>query len=535
MDRPSQPETAPTPSEDEAATPESPASQEEPITPPTESAQPSEPDQPTVPALGTPLPPFVDPDRTPAYGTRIPRPPRPADPLAAAVGNASLLGIGYVLLGRKGLAVANILVTALLVGLLVSVAPTLWFEVLVVVWWVAVIAHGWVLARPRPRLQPTRTHRLVALGAALPVLLAFGLLRFDAAGIDRDVADARAAGDCERALTATSELWFGHRVADAPMDERADDTVQACDRLGTAAKKLDTALAGDTGALAAGFDGLAGVLADLPGHEPMVASTVDEFVGELPVADPCRTMAITDWLREKNPRGNVFRPSADVVPEIAPTAIVDCADTFMAKSDWQTARQRYQHLLDEYPDHDLAPEAQNGVVKATQAIELANVRSLLTTSGDVQPAYCTSPAPYSGAKPYVPNAPNRALLYGNAAHTGKIPAAWLAKDAADAVVVICAGESRYGTPVQTCPYESEIGIYGYTDVTFKKIAIPLRVFEVRTGKLVADFTVQIGGASCPAVLEYTSYSYVDFGPPSEVYVTASVNDVRAAFRPLLVK
>jgi hypothetical protein len=101
--------------------------------------------------------------------------------------------------------------------------------------------------------------------------------------------------------------------------------------------------------------------------------------------------------------------------------------------------------------------------------------------------------------------------------------------------VVCAGETEYGTPVQTCPYEAgSLSLLDYTDVTFHKIAIPLRVFEVRTGKLVASFKLEIGGASCPAVLEYTSYSYTDFGPPSQVYVAASVTDVQGAFRPMLI-
>ncbi|MFC4858123.1 tetratricopeptide repeat protein [Actinophytocola glycyrrhizae] len=478
---------------------------------------------------------FYDPDVTPAYGTRVPRPQTPADPLAVAVGNASLLGIGYFLLGRKVLGVAAVLVTVALLFVLLSVTPTLWFEFVVVAWWVAVVGHGWALARRRPRPRPVRTQRVTAFAVALPVLLAFGLLRFDAARIEDDITAARAGGDCEAALAATGSFWFGHDLADAPLTERAGATVRACDQLRTAGRVLDSSLEGDTGALAAGFGDLTDVLTGLPGHEEMVRSTVDGFVRALPVDDPCDTSAITDWLRKKKP-GGALSAASEVVPQVAPSALVECADAFMATSDWDVAKLRYQQLLDEYPDHELAPKARAGVTKATQAIELANVRALLTTSGGSVPAYCATPAAYSAAKPYVPNAPNRALVYGNEAHTGKIPPAWRAKDAADAVVVICAGETEYGTPVQTCPYEagSSLSPYGYTDVTFHKIAIPLRVFEVRTGKLVAQFKLEIGGASCPAVLEYRTSSYVDLGPPSQVYVTASITDVQGAFRPMLV-
>ena len=480
---------------------------------------------------------FYDPDATPSYGTRLPKPPKPpkpADPLAVAVGNASLLGIGYFLLGAKVLGVVAALVTVVLLFVLVSVSPTLWFEFVIVAWWVTVIAHGWVLARSRPRPNPVRTQRFVALGAAIPVLLAFGLLRFDAAGIEQDTTAARADGDCAAALAATGKLWVGHELANAPLTVRADDTVRACDQLRTAGQELDTALDGDTDALAAGFDDLQGVLDDLPGHEEMVRSTMDRFLGALPVDDPCDTKAVTDWLGKEKPRGQLA-DATKIVPRLAPDAIVGCADFFMEKSDWQSARQRYQQLLDQYPDHELAPKAQAGVTKATQAIELNNVRTLLTPAAGSTPAYCDKPAPYSAAKPYVPGRPNRALVFGNDAHTGKIPPGWKATDAADAVVVICAGETEYGAPVQTCPYEGGAdSIFGYVDVTFHKIAIPLRVIEVRTGKVVASFKLEIGGASCPAILEYRSSSYADFGPPSQVYVAASITDVQGAFRPLLV-
>ncbi|GAB1513901.1 hypothetical protein [Actinophytocola sp. KF-1] len=475
---------------------------------------------------------YVDPDATPPYGIALPTARKAAEPFAAAAGNASLLGVGYFLLGRVVLGVTALLGSLLLLVLHLTAWPTLWFSFVVVGWWGLGVVHGYLLARTHPRARPATRQWVVALAAALPVLLAFGLLRFDAAGIGQDVAAGRADGDCAAALAATDRLWFGNRLADVPLAERADDTVAACDRLRTAGEELDTGLAGDTGALADGFARLDGVLTDLPGHEEMVRSTVRRFVDGLPTDDPCRTTAVTDWLTDEKP-GGVLRAASDVVPGVAPAAIVACADGFMTASDWQRGRTYYQQLLDEYPDHELAAKAQQGVVKATRAIELANVRSLLTTTGDAQPAYCSTPAPYSGAKPYVPGKPNRSLVYGNAAHTGKIPAGWRAKDAADAVVVICAGETEYGAAVATCPYEADT-IAGYVDVTFRKIAIPLKLFEVRTGKLVAQFTLQINGASCPAVLKYTSYSYVDFGPPSEVYVTASVNDVRAAFRPLLV-
>jgi len=103
----------------------------------------------------------------------------------------------------------------------------------------------------------------------------------------------------------------------------------------------------------------------------------------------------------------------------------------------------------------------------------------------------------------------------------------------NAVLVICAGDSDYGTAVQTCDYESKFSVYGYEAVTFHKIAIPIRAYELRTGRLVANTKVQISGSSCPSTLEYTTYLSFDSGPPSEVYVTPHASNVRAAFDSLI--
>ncbi|MCG0287058.1 hypothetical protein [Streptomyces sp. PSAA01] len=66
--------------------------------------------------------------------------------MAVALGNASLLGAGYLLLRRRGLAVLAVAVTVVLVCLLVSTADPA-YEVAAGAWWAAAIAHGWFLAR----------------------------------------------------------------------------------------------------------------------------------------------------------------------------------------------------------------------------------------------------------------------------------------------------------------------------------------------------------------------------------------------------
>lgn len=472
------------------------------------------------------------PITAPARPKRPPRPKVPCDPAAAAIGNGSLLGVGYALMGRRGLAVIAALITVGFAVLLATVARTLWFELVVVGWWVAVIAHGWFLAK-RQTTPPTegKRQRLVALAVTVPVLLVFGAVRFDAAMIESDVADARRAGDCAQARQALDRRWVGHRVVNAPLYVTGDDTIRACDLVQQADANLTTALSGDAAALRSGLGRLRTVVHDLPGHEHMVAKVLDHFLGKLPTKDACDTKTITDWLGHDKRDRTVLDRAADIVPRIAPKAIVDCGDQLMAADNWTEARDRYQQLIDEYPKDKLVAQAKEGVTKATQAIELANVRQLLAPSGGL-PSYCTSPAPYSAAPAYGATRPNRALFYGSDDYTNRLPAEWKATDAADAVLIICAQDTQYGAPVATCPYEAKTPL-GYTDVTFKKILIPVRVFELKTGRVVTDATVEIGGTSCPPVLEYHTTGYVDLGPPSEVYVEPSDPDIQAGFTTLI--
>ncbi|MFJ2199811.1 hypothetical protein [Streptomyces violaceusniger] len=333
-------------------------------------------------------------DESPLAGPEpAPPAPRPHDPLAVALGNASLLGVGYLLLRRRGLAVLAVAVTVVLVSLLVSTASPS-YEVAVGVWWTAVIAHGWFLTRagagPGVGRGALRGQRLVALGVTLPVLLAVGLLRFDASRVGESVAEARERGDCAKVESARGGVWFGHRMADAPLTARGDENVEDCRRLETAGGQLTTGLTGDTTSLEGGFETLASVLAQ-PGNE---------------------------------------------------------------KQD---------------------------------------------TYGDD--------------------------------HSDKLPGSWKAADATDAVLVVCMGADTFGSSVQTCPYRPR-GSGSTTYVTFRKIAVPVKVYELRTGKLVSHRTLQIGGSGCPAMITYYSGSSGP-GPASNRYVSAATSDVRSAFRPLV--
>ncbi|GAA2138434.1 hypothetical protein GCM10009802_47890 [Streptomyces synnematoformans] len=588
--------------------------------PPMPSEPPSEP--------GRPSSDFGPPSYAPGEPGYAP-PARPRDPYAVGLANASLLGVGYGMLRRPRLAAGTAALSVLLVVLLATVGRNAWFQAVVLAWWIGVTVHGWYLAGGRPprrRAAATATDqatdqatepaaapaaapaaeqaaepagtaapapaagppappvnrrrdRLVALAVAAPVLLACTALRLDASRIEDNAADAHRAGECAQAVSDLDGLWFGHRLADAPLTARAEDSTEACELLlkaedeadrhrlraartlqvyadhpealwegadnrradlllAQAEDELETGLTGDVDRLSAGFGHLGTVLTEYTGEHGGqdrsgdVDEVLDGFLGALPTDDACQTKAVTDWLGQRESGDDGLGRAADVVPEVAPAAMVDCGDALMAEDTWEEARTQYRQLLDEYPDHELTGAAADGVERADTAIELDNVRGLLSGAGGGKPEYCDSPAPYRGAKPYRGGGPHRALLYGQNGHRSKLPSSWKAKDAKDAVVILCAGKPRYGATVATCPYEYDSGIGKVKNVSFKNRDIPVRVYELRTGKLVKKTTVEIGGSSCPATLPYTYYG-IDTGPPSQKYVTSSDSDVRAGYEPLI--
>ena len=458
---------------------------------------------------------------------------RAADRTAVALGNASLLGVGYLMLRRRVLALAAVAGTTVLVAQLVRTASPS-YEVAVVVWWAAVVVHGWFLARGgggRVTVRRRRGQRLVALGITLPLLLAVGLLRLDAFRIGRSVTEARESGDCAGVSKAQDGVWFGPRLADAPLTARGDEAVAACDRLRTAGAELRTALTGDTGALTEGFDTLASVLAE-DGNEKTAEATLNGFLGGLPAKDPCDTATVTDWLRDRKWSHDLLQRSADAAGRTEPAALVGCGDDLLADSAWEEARTYYDRLLIRYPGSDLADRARKGARKAALSIELANVRGLLSAETGTQPEYCSNPAKYSGAKP-MGKGTNPALFYTSdqygttSDYPKQFPGSWKADDATDAVLVVCMGEGTFGDSVETCPYRSEAtGAVGYK--SFHRIEIPVKVYELHTGKLVADRKVQVSGTSCPSTI------YAAEGSGS-MYVDPSKSDVRSAFRPLVVR
>lgn len=438
--------------------------------------------------------------------------PGPADRLTAAAGNASLLGIGYLWLGRWGWAVVTTPLTITLVVLLGTGAPRLWLEALFLVWWAALIAHGWYLAGRTP--VPGR--RALALLVSVAVLVGIGYVRLDAAGIDDSITEARETGDCGTARSARDRIWFGHRVVDGSMVGRGERTSQACDRLWEARTSLQQA---DPAGLTSGYRELGAVLAELPGHDRMVGSVLDGFLGSLPGREPCELVVLTDWLRKRPASNNLLDRTAAVAPKVAPAALIGCADESAERNDWDNALPRYRQLLSQYPGHQLAARAKQGVQRATEGLQLQHLFAL----GD---GYCEKPAVYSAAVPHRKGAMNRAIVYHpdeyGDMYLDKLPEEWQA-DGSEAAIVVCIGERAAGAPIRTCPYRSEAD-GKIRNVTFSKMAFPVRTYELRTGRLLLNTKVEIGGSTCPATL-------TGFGPGDQLRMLATPSEsaLRAAF------
>ncbi|WP_045877015.1 hypothetical protein [Pseudofrankia sp. DC12] len=481
------------------------------------------------------------PDDTPEYGpegTTDPEPPVNRDPLAVILGNASFFNVGYLMLGRRGLAAVTGLVTLILLIILGTAARTLWFEIVVLLWWTALVGHGWYLAQgwPRGRHRGGSRSRLI-LGAAffLPVLLAFSLLRVHVASINSRVAAAVRTGDCRRVAAALDDRWAGDYLANAPGAVQGAGTGRVCGELGETAARLAAVVTNsDPNSLPPELKNLSAVLATHPDDDKLVLRTLDDFLGRLPLSNPCDTTTVLDTLGSYSTRDAVRDRAKAVVPRLAPAALVGCGDREFQSKDWNGAKSSYQRLLDDYPQSPLAPKAFIGLIAANQAIELDHVRTGLGAGSDT--SYCSNPATWSGATPYRAASPNRAVLRGDSAYTNQLPADWVVDDVAKAPLVICVSPKEQGDIVQSCEYQSGsvlTSLYGTNTVSFHKIAVPIRVIEVLTGHVVANLFVQVDGTICPAVISYTTYGSFDTGPSPDEYVDAPDTDVSAAVRDAL--
>ncbi|MFD7159223.1 hypothetical protein ACFV9C_31820 [Kribbella sp. NPDC059898] len=460
---------------------------------------------------------------------------RPRDPLAVALGNASLLGLGYFLIRRWFFGVLGLAGTAVLVVLLCTQRKA-GYEFALIGWGLLQIVHGWFLAQRHPVRTANLTQRLVALGVTLLVFAGVAFERYDVHRIDNDAVAAREAGDCSGVRAAQEKYGVGHRIGDAPRTVRVETDTDACAKIDAAAAVLRSARPqADTERLQVGFEMLAAVVAK-PDQQATTRTALNEFLRGLPLKDACQTVTITEWLRGRAKAGNLLDEAKQIVPKLEPNALLGCGDAKLAKSDWAGARGTYVLLVQRYPHAKQSDRARAGIKKADYEIlqakiqaELARVRGLVSSGG-----YCATPAKYSPA-PKLRSGLNRAVFSGASRYTAKLPSQWKGTTADNSAMVVCASDETQGTAVRTCPYTPLIGSFRGTHyVTFHKIAVPVQVYELRTGRLIEKTTVQISGSVCPSTISYTTYNGVG-APDPDQYVAETAATVQAAFRPLVVR
>lgn len=489
---------------------------------------------------------------------------RRSDPVAVALGNATGLGLGYLLLRRWGGAGLTLAVTAVVVSIIAAFAQPGWFwRVVALLWWVFMIIHGWRLAAG-PRRQAWR-QRAVAAGAAMALVAGMVAVAVDARRLGAGAADAHAAGDCAETAATLERVGGRHRAVDPYVTRRTGGDAEACEMLlaaqaendpaaaaGSLARYLDhpaarwdgaaqlradlllraaegeltASLVGDPDSLAAGFDLLAEVLAEAPTRDEAVRDLLTEYVAQLPDAEPCDAMSNLDWLAAREPSGDELDRAGDQADEIAPPVLAACGDELL-EQDAQSALRVYETLLDRYPDHELAGAGREGVDAAETVLEGERVGQLLSGS---EPRYCGSPEPYRGASPYSGAGPHPVLVLGSGTFRDALSGDWLGDDHTDASLILCVDGPSDGNVLQTCHYDAGAAFPGSSyAVELRANEYQVEAYEVHTGELAFERTVQTSSGGCPQVLEWTCPGLVpNCSPPGSIRAGHSDGPIRSA-------
>jgi hypothetical protein len=452
------------------------------------------------------------------------------DPLAVAVGNGSLLGVGYLLIGRRGLALGTGLVTVVLLAFLAASGSSA-VEVVVLVWWVALVGHGWWTGR-RTSVRHSGA-RWIGLVPTVVVLLAVASLRVNAASVAASLDEARARGDCPGAVLAQQRSWLGSRLADAPAATDADDTLEACRRLQDARDRLSVALSPNIRQLGTAYSEIRWVLRSLPGHERMVEVALDDFIARLPAQDGSAATEIIEWIGAQPVLDDPLRRLADTATELAPTALVSCGDSLRSRADFTGATDRYQEVLARFPATAQSEHARQGLIAAAAGQQDGDTRRDTRRRLDL---YCDAPFAYPPAPAVAPGI-NRAKFFDYYYYyyyyyyyfyaPGSF-ADWEIDDITQAALVVCFDGRQRGSAAQTCSYVSGARTHS---VTFYRAAFPVRVYELRTGRTLLDSRPEVGDPTCPD--ELTSRRSSPTGGPPDQDVEVSDSDIVAVLREVL--
>lgn len=478
------------------------------------------------------------------------------DRLFVVLGNATLLGIGYMMMRRPRLAIASLIGSLGLPALIAFYPYVLVRRLLLPVWWAAVVVHAWRSAsRKDPVLRGVENSvwRKRALAAACLVWVLLAWVRVDSWAIVRDAEVAHADRDCDRAVASLRWLGAAHGVVHGSVASRGEGEGEACellidalDTLGrpTAAEKLeaylehpgylwagagperaenlfesvmdsrDEVLEDEDSALATieeAFAQLSVTLQDTHGQSEGVREVVESFLAELDEAPHCRAKDIDTWLFEQTWEEPELNEAVAAEAGQAPVRMFDCADD-LSRTDEEAANEAYQAFLMAHPEHTLA----------TRAVE-----NLLSDG-----SYCQYPAAYPGAPAYEGGCPHAMETVGIRPSEYDFPDSWQAQTTDETVLVVCVEGPERGSFQQTCAYEPGEGqLAQYAEVDFYASEFTVQAYELRSGELVADYAEEVGDP-CPGVIEYTTNPYLDT-VPGTYDSDYSDADVRAIFDRLM--
>ncbi|MFE1397221.1 hypothetical protein ACFW53_04695 [Nocardiopsis dassonvillei] len=501
----------------------------------------------------TPPPPQQDP---PSRAT--PSAEHGPDRLSVVLGNATLLGIGYMLMRRPRSAIVSLVGSVVLLSLIAYLPHVLAWRLLLPVWWAAVVAHTWWLApRGRPLLRGAgkAAWRGRALTAACLLLVLFAWVRLDTWTIVRDAGAAHTDGDCERAVASLRWLGPAHSVAHAPSAARGEREREACELLlsalsttnrpaeaealreyldhpgalwdGAGPERAELLLgeALEDGEAAEGappalamvqeaFSQLSATLRSAPGQSERVRAVVESFLTDLVGAEPCTAKEIDAWLFAQTWEEPELAETTASQADQVPVRMFGCAEA-LRHTQVEASMVGYQEFLTAHPEHELA-------VRAAEA--------LLSDGG-----YCDHPAAYPGAAAYEGGGPHAMWMSGLDPDDHGFPDSWQAATPDDTALVVCVEGPERGGYQETCYYEpgedQVLPLYGTSvGVDFYASEFTVRAYELRTGELVEEYSEEIGDP-CPDVLEYDSY-YLD-SVPSEYDSDYSDAGIRAVFDRLM--
>ena len=506
---------------------------------------------------------------------------RPADPLAVALGNATLFGVGYLLKRRKLAAVGAAVVSITLMVIIGLLAPPAWlWHALLLLWWLTMIVHGALTARRPTRRTPSsaevppldkplvRRHRLIAATAAAIVLASAVGVAVEGRLLEASGTRSHQAGDCLEAIPTLERVGARHRIVDPLAARRAEDNLEACRILRGAivnakalpeqasdmmaryaehpaalwpdasVRRVDLLLRAaeteftlslrddDIERLAHGVELLTRVLELDSSRVDDVDTVLAAYARHLPGAQPCDATALFDWIAEHDPLDGF----ADRVAAVAPPIMLDCGERLLPTAPYE-ARDVYQALLDRYPEADVADSARDGLDEAEAAIEAGKLRGKFSGT---RSTYCDDPVPYRKAPPYQGSGPHLFVLgedpempdthippeyrTNDTVLRHSLPHEWYADEPTEATLVLCA-TSEKGQLLTVCAYEGDL----YLPLHRQRIHV--RAYEVRTAEIAFELTMEIGNNGCPRIY----YSYFD--PPTMLYAPTVADQVRSALRP----